>query len=152
MSGVLTRFPCSANKNACPRGCRRLDGKSCLPCLLGSRICHKSHAIQFIICAPDFRHAKRPLLPCYLADKRSLVVSIYSVSVYAKITKLYSPLVGWLVGWLVARIVPIIYIFITIYHVRVHFLSKIYIPILPQSEVIVKWYFFRSCGRIFGCS
>jgi len=46
VSGILTRFPCSANKNACPRGFRRLDGKSCLPRLLGSRICHKSHAIQ----------------------------------------------------------------------------------------------------------
>ena len=32
---------------------------------------------------------KRPLLPCYLADKRSLVFSIYSVSVYAKITFLF---------------------------------------------------------------
>ena len=53
---------------------------------------------------------------------------------------------------LVARTVPIIYIFIIIYYVRVHFLSKIYIPILPQSEVIVKWYFFRSCGRIFRCA
>ena len=47
--------------------------------LLGSRICHKSHAIQFIICAPNFTHTKRPLLPCYLADKRSLVFSVYSV-------------------------------------------------------------------------
>ena len=46
VSGILTRFPCSANKNACPRGCRRLDDKSCLPRLFGSRICHKSHAIQ----------------------------------------------------------------------------------------------------------
>ena len=45
VSGILTRFPCSANKNACPRGCRRLDGKSCLPRLLGSRICHKSHGM-----------------------------------------------------------------------------------------------------------
>ena len=59
---------------------------------------------------------------------------------------------GWLVGWLVARIVPIIYILVTIYHNCVHFLSKIYTPILPQSEVIVKWYFFRSCGRIFRCA
>ena len=46
VSGIYTRFPCSANKYACPRGFRRLDGKSCLPRLLGSRICHKSHAIQ----------------------------------------------------------------------------------------------------------
>ena len=45
VSGILTRFPCSANKNACPRGFRRLDGKSCLPRLLGSRICHKSHGM-----------------------------------------------------------------------------------------------------------
>ncbi len=57
--------------------------------LLGSRICHKSHAIQFIICAPNFTHAKRPLLLCYLAGKRSLVFSIYSVSVYAKTTFLF---------------------------------------------------------------
>ena len=30
--------------------------------LLGSRICHKSHAIQLFICTPYFWHAKRPLL------------------------------------------------------------------------------------------
>ena len=54
-------------------------------------------------------------------------------------------------GWLVARIVPIIYIFITIYHACVHFLSKIYILILPQSGVIVKRKIFRGFGRIFGC-
>ena len=62
VSGILTRFPCSANKNACPIGFWRLDGKSCLPRLSGSRICHKSHAIQFTICTPYFRHTKRPLL------------------------------------------------------------------------------------------
>ena len=61
-------------------------------------------------------------------------------------------LVGCLVGWLVARIVPIIYIFITIYHACVHFLSKIYIPILPQTGVIVKRKIFRGFGRIFRCS
>ena len=35
VSGILTRFPCSANKNACPRGFRLLDGQSpvCLACL-----------------------------------------------------------------------------------------------------------------------
>ncbi len=62
-------------------------------------------------------------------------------------------MVGWLVGWLVgwSRIVPIIYIFITIYHACVHFLSKIYTPILPQSGVIVKRKIFRGFGRIFGC-
>ena len=47
-------------------------------------------------------------------------------------------MVGWLVGWLVARIVPIIYILVTIYHNCVHFLSKIYILIIPQTEAIVK--------------
>ena len=57
--------------------------------LLGSRMCHKSRGIQFIICVPNFTHTKRPLLPCYLAGKRSLVFSIYSVSVYAKITFLF---------------------------------------------------------------
>ena len=57
--------------------------------LLGSRICHKSHAIQFIICAPNFTHTKRPLLPCYLAGKRSLVFSVYSVCLYAKTTFLF---------------------------------------------------------------
>ena len=56
--------------------------------LFGSRICHKSHAIQFIICAPNFTHTKRPLLPCYLADKRSLVFSVYSVWLHAKMTDL----------------------------------------------------------------
>ena len=75
VSGILTRFPCSANKNACPI----------------ARVAHlpQSHAIQFIICAPNFTHTKRPLLPCDLAGKRSLVFSIYSVSVYAKITFLF---------------------------------------------------------------
>ena len=60
-------------------------------------------------------------------------------------------MVGWLVGWLVARIVPIIYILVTIYHNCVRFLSKIYIPILPQSGVIVKRKIFRGFGRIFWC-
>ena len=50
---------------------------------------------------------------------------------------------------LVARIMPIAYIFCSHLHYCVHFLSIFYTPILPQSEVIVKWYFFRSCGRIF---
>ena len=57
--------------------------------LLGSRTCHKSHAIQFIICAPNFTHTKRPLLPCGLAGKRSLVFSVYSVWLYAKTTFLF---------------------------------------------------------------
>ena len=53
--------------------------QACVSDLLGSRICHKSHGIQFIICAPNFTHTKRLLLPCYFADKRSLVFSVYSV-------------------------------------------------------------------------
>ena len=34
VSGILTRFPCSANKNACPKVFRRLDGQrhACLTC------------------------------------------------------------------------------------------------------------------------
>ena len=136
VSGILTRFPCSANKNACPRGFRRLDGKSCLPRLLGSRICHKSHAIQFIICAPVLRTQKDPSCPAISQAKE---VS-YSLYIRFDCTQKL-PFYLNRKGWLVARIVPIIYIFITIYHACVHFLSKIYIPILPQTRAIVKWYF-----------
>ena len=42
VSGILTRFPCSANKNACPRGFRRLDDKPCLPCLSGRAFATKA--------------------------------------------------------------------------------------------------------------
>ncbi len=42
------------------------------------------------------------------------------------------------------------YIFVTISHDCVHFLSKIYTPIIPQSGVIVKRKIFRGFGRIFG--
>ena len=138
MSGILTRFPCSANKNACPIA--RVAHLPQKPC----------YSVYYMRAC--FTHTKRPLLPCYLAGKRSLVFSIYSVSVYAKITFLfkYERLVGWLVGWLVARIMPIIYILVTIYHARVHLLSRIYIPILPQSGVIVKRKIFRGFGRILG--
>ena len=57
VSGILTRFPCSANKNACP--IVRVAHLPQKPC----------YSVYFI-CVPDFRHAKRPLLLCYLADKR----------------------------------------------------------------------------------
>ena len=88
VSGILTRFPCSANKNACPKVFRRLDGQrhACLTCP-GRAFATKAMLFNCSICALD------------------------------SCTQI--------------------------------FLSKIYIPILPQSEVIVKWYFFRSCGRIF---
>ena len=66
--------------------------------------------------------------------------------------KIPSYTVGWLVGWLVASFMPIIYIFVTIYHACVHFLSKIYTPILPQSEVIVKWFFLGVVGGFLGVS
>ena len=66
--------------------------------------------------------------------------------------KIPSYTVGWLVGWLVASFMPIIYIFVTISHACVHFLSKIYIPILPQSEVIVKCIFLEVVGRFLGVS
>ncbi len=65
VSGILTRFPCSANKNACPI----------------ARVAHlpQKPCYSVYICAPNFTHTKRPLLPCYLAGKRSLVFSVYSV-------------------------------------------------------------------------
>ena len=75
VSGILTRFPCSANKNACPIA--RVAHVPQKPCYL------------VYICVPNFTHAKRPLLPCDLAGKRSRVFSIYSVSVCAKITFLF---------------------------------------------------------------
>ena len=149
VSGIYTRFPCSANKHACPRGFRRLDGKSCLPRLLGSRICHKSHAIQ-LSARPLFD--RRLAFFLYLSTQKDLSCPAisqakevsYSLYIQFRCTQklpFYLNRKGWLVGWLVARIVPIIYIFVAIYHTCVHFLSKIYIPILPQSEVIVKWFF-----------
>ena len=63
VSGILTRFPCSANKNACPKGFRRLDGQS-LACLAspGRAFATKAMLFNFSIRAPDLLHAKRPLL------------------------------------------------------------------------------------------
>ena len=116
VSGTLTRFPCSANKNACPIA--RVAHLPQKPC----------YSVYYMRAC--FTHTKRPLLPCYLAGKRSLVFSVYSVWLHAKNTKLY--------GWLVASFMPIIYIFVTISHACVHFLSRIYTPIIPQTVVIVK--------------
>ena len=118
--------------------------------LLGSRICHKSHAIQFTICAPVLFYAHKKTSPALLScrQKKSRVLCIFGLIARKKYQAIR--LVGWLVGWLVARTVPIIYIYITIYHARVHLLSRIYIPILPQSGVIVKRKIFRGFGRIFG--
>ena len=75
VSGILTRFPCSANKHACPI----------------ARVAHLPQKPWYSVyyMRACFTHTKRPLLPCYLAGKRSLVFSIYSVSVYAKITFLF---------------------------------------------------------------
>ena len=112
----------------------------------GSRMCHKSHAIQFIICAPVLRTQKDLSCPAISQAKE---VS-YSLYIRFDCTQKL-PFYLNSKGWLVARIVPIIYIFVTISHARVHLLSKIYIPILPQSEVIVKCKFFREFGRIFRC-
>ena len=75
VSGIYTRFPCSANKHACPI----------------ARVAHLPQKPWYSVyyMRACFTHTKRPLLPCYLAGKRSLVFSIYSVSVYAKITFLF---------------------------------------------------------------
>ena len=75
VSGIYTRFPCSANKHACPIA--RVAHLPQKPCYL------------VYICVPNFTHTKRPLLPCYLAGKRSLVFSVYSVWLYAKTTFLF---------------------------------------------------------------
>ena len=100
VSGILTRFPCSANKNACPRGFRRLDGKSCLPRLLGSRICHKSHAIQFIICAPVLRTQKDLSCPA-ISQAKEVSYSLYIQFRCTQKLPFYLNRKGWLVGWLV---------------------------------------------------
>ena len=65
VSGILTRFPCSANKNACPI----------------ARVAHVPQKPWYSVyyMRACFTHTKRPLLPCYLAGKRSLVFSVYSV-------------------------------------------------------------------------
>ena len=92
VSGIFTRFPCSANKHACPI-CRAGQGQSFHLDEATSvlRVAHVPQKPCYLvyICVPNFTHTKRPLLPCYLAGKRSLVFSIYSVSVYAKITFLF---------------------------------------------------------------
>ena len=123
VSGILTRFPCSANKNACPI----------------ARVAHlpQSHAIQFIICAPVLRTQKDLSCPA-ISQAKEVSYSLYIRFDCTQKLPFYLNRKGWLVGWLVARIMPIIYIFITICHACVHFLSKIYIPILPQTGVIVK--------------
>ena len=92
MSGTLTRFPCSANKHACPI-CRVGQGQSFHLDEAASvlRVAHvpQKPCYSVYYMRACFTHTKRPLLPCYLAGKRSLVFSIYSVSVYAKITFLF---------------------------------------------------------------
>ena len=134
VSGILTRFPCSANKHACPiarvahlpqkpryviLGTIAVGfGGSAFALRLGfsavvsipakagetlQKVCpsircanwDQNHSEtlskEFPLFSPKTGTTplKRPLLPCYLADKRSLVFSIYSVSVYAKITFLF---------------------------------------------------------------
>ena len=109
VSGIYTRFPCSANKHACPRGFRRLDGKSCLPRLLGSRICHKSHAIQ-LSARPLFD--RRLAFFLYLSTQKDLSCPAisqakevsYSLYIQFRCTQklpFYLNRKGWLVGWLV---------------------------------------------------
>ena len=109
MSGILTRFPCSANKNACPIvQVAHLPQKPCYV-ILGTITVgfgNSAFADAHLHCKPlhltyqrfcclallrqnRVRSIKKPLLPCYLADKRSLVFSVYSVSVYAKTTFLF---------------------------------------------------------------
>ena len=66
--------------------------------LLGSRICHKSHAIQFTICAPVLRTQKDLSCPAISQAKE------VSYSLYIRFDctqKIPSYTVGWLVGWLV---------------------------------------------------
>ena len=75
VSGILTRFPCSANKNACPIA--RVAHLPQKPC----------YSVYYMRAC--FTHTKRPLLPCDLAGKRSLVFSVYSVWLYAKTTFLF---------------------------------------------------------------
>ena len=65
VSGILTRFPCSANKHACPIA--RVAHLPQKPC----------YSVYYMRAC--FTHTKRPLLPCDLAGKRSLVFSVYSV-------------------------------------------------------------------------
>ena len=118
--------------------------RSALPALFaprlrpfGSRICHKSHGIQFTICAPVLRTQKDLSCPA-ISQAKEVSYSLYIQFRCTQKLPFYLNRKGWLVGWLVARTVPIIYIFVTISHARVHLLSKIYIPILPQTGVIVK--------------
>ena len=75
VSGIYTRFPCSANKHACPI----------------ARVAHLPQKPWYSVyyMRACFTHTKRPLLPCYLAGKRSLVFSVYSVWLYAKTTFLF---------------------------------------------------------------
>ena len=63
--------------------------QECVSDCSGRAFATKAMLFNFSMRAPDLLHTKRPLLPCYLADKRSLVFSVYSVSVYAKTTFLF---------------------------------------------------------------
>ena len=156
VSGILTRFPCSANKNACPRGFRRLDGKSCLPRLLGSRICHKSHAIQ-LSARSVFR--LRPALFLYFSTQKDLSCPAisqtkevsYSLYIqFRRTQKLRNYTARWLVGWLQEPCQLFTFLHLFTITTCISF-PKIYIPILPQSGIIVKRNFLRGFGRIFGC-
>ena len=59
-------------------------------------------------------------------------------------------LVGWLVGWLQEPCQLFTFLHLFTITTCISF-PKIYIPILPQSGIIVKRNFFRGFGRIFGC-
>ena len=79
-------------------------------------------------------------------QKKSRILCIFSFGV----RKNYGTIqpVGWLVGC--KNYAKFLY-FCNLFPFCALFLSKIYIPILPQSGVIVKRKIFRGFGRIFGC-
>ena len=68
--------------------------------LLGSHMCHKSHAIQFIICAPVLRTQKDLSCPAILQAKE-VSYSLYIRFDCTQKLPFYLNRKGWLVGWLV---------------------------------------------------
>ena len=86
MSGILTRFPCSANKHACP-----ISRVAHLP----QKPCYLVYYLRTCF------SARKKTSPALLSrrQKKSRVLYIFSFGVRKKYQAIR--LVGWLVGWLV---------------------------------------------------
>ena len=134
MSGILTRFPCSANKNACP-------------------IARVAHLPQKPCYSVVYMHAlfsaRKKTSPAQLNAKQK---KPWFSMIFDFIARKKYRTIGLLVGWLVGCKNCANYL---------HFCSHLPLlrtfpfqnlhPYLTAIRGDCKVVFFRSCGRIFGC-